>query len=196
MLYFCFWEVTLPSIPNSFQNLVCVLCKRTGFWKQETTLKNMKRTSLKKIRKLASNEDLYFGCLERFESHYQFFRLMYVFFNFCESFISIYIIFYIKINRRRRKWGKDLENDSLVEIRDVNASSLGDKLNIKDNAAKMLDNRLQGNFVSKNVVNLTRRNLTDSEISFLSKGLTFVPTSNFQLCKSTDWFLYDGNIGR
>ena len=91
---------------------------------------------------------------------------------------------------------KDLENDSLVEIHDVNASSIGDKLNIKDNAAKMLDNRLQGNFVSKNVVNLTRRNLTDSEISFLSKGLTFVPTSNFQLCKSTDWFLYDGNIGR
>ena len=30
----------------------------------------------------------------------------------------------------------------------------------------MLDNRLQGNFVSKNVVNLSRRNLT------------FVPTSN------------------
>ena len=42
----------------------------------------------------------------------------------------------------------------------------------------MLDNRLQGNFVSKNVVNLSRRNLTDSKISLLSKGLNFVPTSN------------------
>ena len=42
----------------------------------------------------------------------------------------------------------------------------------------MLDNRLQGNFVGKNVVNLSRRNLTDSEISLLSKGLNFVPTSN------------------
>ena len=42
----------------------------------------------------------------------------------------------------------------------------------------MLDNRLQGNFVSKNVVNLSRRNLTRSEISLLSKRLNFVPTSN------------------
>ena len=36
----------------------------------------------------------------------------------------------------------------------------------------MLNNRLQGNFVSKNVVNLT-----GSEISLLSKGLNF-RTSN------------------
>ena len=42
----------------------------------------------------------------------------------------------------------------------------------------MLNNRLQGNFVSKNVVNLSRRNLKGSEISLLSKGLNFVPTSN------------------
>ena len=44
-------------------------------------------------------------------------------------------------------------------------------------SVKILDNRLQGNFVSKNVVNLSRRNLTGSEISLLSKGLNFVPTS-------------------
>ena len=68
--------------------------------------------------------------------------------------------------------------DSSAETRDVNTSSIDNKLNVKDNAAKMLDNRLQGNFVSKNVVNLSRRNLTDSEISLLSKGLNFVPTSN------------------
>ena len=70
------------------------------------------------------------------------------------------------------------ENDSSVEMRDVNTSSLDNKLNVKDNVAKMLDNRLQGNFVSKNVVNLFRRNLTGSEISLLSKGLNFVLTSN------------------
>ena len=35
-----------------------------------------------------------------------------------------------------------------------------------------------GNFVSKNVVNLSRQNLMGSEISLLSKGLNFVPTSN------------------
>ena len=51
------------------------------------------------------------------------------------------------------------------------------KLNVKDNAAKMLDSRLQGNFLSKNVANLSRRNLTYFEISLLSKGHSFVPTS-------------------
>ena len=39
----------------------------------------------------------------------------------------------------------------------------------------MLDNRLQGNFVSKNVVNLSRGNLVGS---LFSKELNFVPTSN------------------
>ena len=73
---------------------------------------------------------------------------------------------------------KDLENDSSVETCDVNTSSLGNRLNVKDNAAKMLNNRLQGNFVSMNVVNLSRRNLMCSEISLLSKRLNFVPTSN------------------
>ena len=38
--------------------------------------------------------------------------------------------------------------------------------------AKMLHNGLQGSFASKNVVSLSRQNLTDSEISLLSEGLT------------------------
>ena len=42
----------------------------------------------------------------------------------------------------------------------------------------MLDNRLQGNFVNKNVVNLSRENLTDFEIILLSKKLNFVLASN------------------
>ena len=42
----------------------------------------------------------------------------------------------------------------------------------------MLNNRLQSNFVSKNVVNLSRLNITSFEISLLSKRLSFVPGSN------------------
>ena len=72
----------------------------------------------------------------------------------------------------------DLENDSSIETRDVNTSSLGNRLNVTDNGAKTLNNRLQGNFVSNNVVNLSRRNLTGFEVSLLSKRLNFVPTSN------------------
>lgn len=39
--------------------------------------------------------------------------------------------------------------------------------------------RLQGVFVSPNVFNLSKRQLSTSEISLLSKGLKFVPTPNF-----------------
>ena len=74
--------------------------------------------------------------------------------------------------------GKDLENYSSAETSHVNTSSLDNRLNVKDNVVKMLNNKLQGNFVSKNVVNLSRRNLTGSEITLLSKRLNFVPTSN------------------
>ena len=38
-------------------------------------------------------------------------------------------------------------------------------------------NRLNGKFVSDNVFNLSRRNISDSELNLLSKGLSFVPTS-------------------
>ena len=60
---------------------------------------------------------------------------------------------------------KGLENDSSVEIRDVNTSSLDNMVKDNDNAAKMLNDILQGDFFSKKVVKLSRRNLTDSEIS-------------------------------
>ena len=49
---------------------------------------------------------------------------------------------------------KDLENDSSVEIRDVNTSYSDNGLKVKDMRKCWI--RLQGNFVSKNVVNLSR----------------------------------------
>ena len=39
-------------------------------------------------------------------------------------------------------------------------------------------NGLEGKFVSKNVINLSRRNLSTAEISLLSRGLKFVYTAN------------------
>ena len=44
--------------------------------------------------------------------------------------------------------------------------------------ASQIGVRLEGKFVSKNGINLSRRNLSVSEISLLSKGLKFVPTAN------------------
>ena len=50
--------------------------------------------------------------------------------------------------------------------------------NAYGNQAVLLENRLKGNFFSKNVVNLSKRNLNDVEISLMSKGLNFVPICN------------------
>ena len=41
------------------------------------------------------------------------------------------------------------------------------------------DERLKGVYVSENVLNLSKRALTEAEVSLLSKGLKFVPTPNF-----------------
>ena len=99
----------------------------------------------------------------------QFVRLKYRFLNFCASFIpdfeNLHYLLHLDESEDDVSEKKDLKNDSSVAIRDVNTSSIDNKLNVKDNAAKMLDNRLESNFVSKNVVNL-------------SKGLNFVSTSN------------------
>ena len=62
------------------------------------------------------------------------------------------------------------------------ASKESDKSNIDfsniETSAEKIDDRYMGKFVSPNVINLFGRKLTKAEISFLSKGLKFVPTPN------------------
>ena len=64
-----------------------------------------------------------------------------------------------------------------------NSENIKGERNANGNQAALLENRLKGKFVSNNVVNLSKRNLNDTEISLLSKGLNFVPTCN-NLCKT------------
>ena len=77
-----------------------------------------------------------------------------------------------------------MTSKKLIEVFDHSASKVRNSENIEEernangNQALLLENRLKGNFVSKNVVNLSKRNLNDVEISLLSKGLNFVPTFN------------------
>ena len=47
-----------------------------------------------------------------------------------------------------------------------------------NNIATYKGERLESKFVSSNVINLSRRNLSEAEISLLSKGLKFVPTAD------------------
>ena len=66
-----------------------------------------------------------------------------------------------------------------------------------NNIASQIGVRLEDTFVSKNVINLSRRNLSASEISLLSKGLTFMPTANkIDRAKlKTELEKYEGNYG-
>ena len=50
--------------------------------------------------------------------------------------------------------------------------------NVQGNEAEMCDSRLKGKFVSKSVINLPKRDLTETEISLLSKVLNLIPTCN------------------
>ena len=47
-----------------------------------------------------------------------------------------------------------------------------------NNIASQIGVGLQGTFLSKNVINLSRRNLSALEVLLLSKGLKFVPAAN------------------
>ena len=54
---------------------------------------------LKKLPKLSNNETLYFKCLERFESHFEFFSFKFNFLEFCNNFVldfeSLYYLLYL-----------------------------------------------------------------------------------------------------
>ena len=47
-----------------------------------------------------------------------------------------------------------------------------------NNVATYKGERLEGKFVSSNIINLSRRNLSEAEISLLSKGRKFLATVN------------------
>ena len=76
----------------------------------------------------------------------------------------------------------DIQNDADNETRNSAENSLSGKVdkvpNDSENVAMFRGNRLEGKFVSKNVIKISRRNLSSAEISLLLKGLKFVPTAN------------------
>ena len=59
-----------------------------------------------------------------------------------------------------------------------NSENIEGERNTNGNQAVLLENRLKGKLVIKNVANLSKRNLNDVKISLLSKGLSFAPTYN------------------
>ena len=147
-----------------------------------------------KLRKFCKNHNLYFEYLERFESHDKCFSFKDNFVSICKSFVPgfdnlCYLLTlcdtsneYTLICDSCKTLGNDLNfpneiygrNDNkFLEKRDIQ-----EYLNEEGNEAIVLNRRLKSKFVSENVVNPSKWKLSKSEISLLSKGLKFIPTSN------------------
>ena len=75
----------------------------------------------------------------------------------------------------------NIKNNVEHEIRsspENSSSGAVDKVrNESKNVAMFKGNRSESKFVSKNVINLSRRNLSSAEISLLSKGLKYFPSA-------------------
>ena len=137
-----------------------------------------RRRKLKKLRKLSNNKTLYFKCLERYESHFE--NLYYLLhLNSSDSIKESSS----ENSESKQDCSKNSCKNACLEIgsgtsKVRNSQNIDGEKNANGNQAVLLDNRLKGKVVSKNVVNLFKRNLDDAEISLLSKGLNFVATCN------------------
>ena len=136
--------------------------------------------------------------LERFESHFEFFKCKFNFLEFCNSFVpdfeNLYYLLHLDTSdndkesspensESKQDCSKNSCKNACLEIGNGtskirNSENIEGERNANGNQTVLLENRLKRNFVSKNVVNLSKQNLNDAEISLLSKGLNFVPTCN------------------
>ena len=139
--------------------------------------------------------------LERFDEHLPHFHFKTDFLSYCNSlcteFENLWTLVTINKtskhpNRESASFQTCQDDINLTEVlneeeksnysldRTGNCSEPGTQANDHQdiNTAFYKGLRLEGKFVSKNVFNLSRRNLSPPEISLLSKGLKFVPSAN------------------
>ena len=132
--------------------------------------------------------------MERFESHDEFFSFKHSSVSFCKSFVPDFenLHYLLTLNDTSNESTlfcescKTLGNGLKVpngtygknDNEFLEKSNIQGHLNEESNEATILNDRLKCRFVSKNVVNLFKRKLSKYEISLLSKGLKFIPTSN------------------
>ena len=154
--------------------------------------KKQQKVKLKKLRSLSPNCVYKKLIIERFYEHLPHFRfnLEFVKFNILtidnmpgfieKNKVPFNSVKNLDVNKHLYLDFKNNEREKINSACDFVSGELSeDSINDSDdNRAKIKDNRLEGNFVSKNVINLSQRQLTKSKILLLSKGLKFVPTPN------------------
>ena len=123
--------------------------------------------------------------VQGFDEHLDLFTFPSDLSNYCENFCPdvVNIANLVTLNSPIRSSLKvtNYNNGNISDKEEVNLSNpVPDRLS---NAASLAGNRYKVNFVSPNVINLSKRNLTKDGISLLSKGLQFVPTPKLELEK-------------
>ena len=133
--------------------------------------------------------NLEFICLKRFKSHFGFFSFKFNFLKFCNNFVpdfeNLYYLLHLNTSdsikksssensKSKQDCSKNSCKNAYLEIGNGtskvrNSENIEGERNANGNQALLLENRLKGNFVSKNVVNLSKGNLNDAENSLLSK---------------------------
>ena len=163
--------------------------------------KEQQRIKRKKLSNLPANSIFKKMVFERFNEHLSHFQFKADLLSYCSSqyleFETIYTL--TTLNRffnNREKINNAFEicedEFGLPKVLDT-MGKRNEKLNSTENLsscekegnvlkgnkiASQIGVRIEGKFVSKNVINLSRRNFPVLEISLLSKGLKFVPTAN------------------
>ena len=134
--------------------------------------KKFHQKKLKKLRKFYKTNNFYFECLERLESHDEFFNFKHNFVSFCKSFVPDFenLRYLLTLNDTNNEstlfcnscktLGNDLkvpnENYSKNDNKFLEKSNIQGYLNEESNEATILNGRLKGKFVSKNVANLSK----------------------------------------
>ena len=144
--------------------------------------KKLHQKKLKKLDKFCKNDNFYFECLERFESHHEFFSFKYNFVSFCKPFVPDFdnLLYLLTLNDTGNEStlicyscktsGSDLNLPNEIYGKNDNEflekSDIHKHLNEDGNEATILNGRLKGKFVSKNVINLSKRKLSNLKFHF------------------------------
>ena len=177
---------------------ICCLVKVRGHF--DKVEKEQQRIKQKKLPTFSGNSSLKKTVFERFNEHLSHFQFKADVLSYCSSqcpeFENIYTL--TTLNKTYKNYEKNNASQTCQDESGLlKVLNTEDKKNEKFNSTENLHNcekegnvlkgnniasqigvRLEGKFVSKNVINLSRRNLSASEISLLSKGLKFVPIAN------------------
>ena len=137
--------------------------------------------------------------VERYDENLPFFKFKYDFNEFCYSkfpdFENLYILLTMnkgsgafRTSSSQVSQGESAVRNFVKSEGEENKiiSSAGNTPDVEENhdnskmnnIVKYKGEKLKGKFASSNVINISRRNLSESEIFLLSKGLKFVLTAN------------------